>query len=52
MREQNAMLSEMDEDIDMAADKMDVVQGALAKLLRTKDGYVPLSPSLSLSLSV
>ena len=31
------MLTDLDEDLDAAAEKMGVVMGSLAKLLKTKD---------------
>ena len=37
VEEQSKMLSEMDEDLDRAAEKMGLVLGKVAKLLKTKD---------------
>ena len=38
VREQSVMLDELGNEIDDNADRMNVVQAALAKLLKTKDG--------------
>jgi syntaxin 6 len=38
LREQNAMLDELDDDLDDAGNKMNFVMAKLAKLLKTKDG--------------
>ena len=38
LKEQNLMLNELDDELDAAGNKMNVVQAQLAKLLKTKDG--------------
>lgn len=38
VREQGALLDSLGNEIDDAGERMNVVQAALAKLLRTKDG--------------
>lgn len=43
VEEQNAMLEDLDEDLDKAAEKMNVVMGSLAKLLKTKGSCDNLS---------
>ena len=38
VKEQNVLLDHLDREIDESAEKMNVVQDALGKLLKTKDG--------------
>lgn len=38
LKEQNVLLNNLDRDLDDAGNKMNTVQAALSKLLKTKDG--------------
>ena len=40
LKEQNIMLDGLDDDLDAAGNRMNVVQAQLSKLLKTKDGCV------------
>ena len=40
LKEQNIMLDGLDDDLDAAGNRMNVVQAQLSKLLQTKDGCV------------